>query len=96
MAGLQSAGMIPAIRSYVASGRLLLGICLGMQMLLDGSDEFGQTEGLGLIPGRVVAIDRMRANGTRAKLPSIGWAGLYPASPWEGSALGHLSPGAGV
>jgi len=96
MAGLSAAGFVPAIRAYAAAGRPLLGICLGMQMLLDGSNEFGQTGGLGLIPGRVVAIGRLRADGTRRKLPSIGWAGLQPASPWEGSILCNLSPGTPV
>ena len=96
MAGLQQAGFAAALHGYVASGRPLLGICLGMQMLMDESEEFGQTKGLGLIPGRVRAIDRARPDGTRRKLPYIGWAGLQPASPWAGSVLQDVSPGAAV
>ncbi len=38
------------------SGRPLLGICVGMQILFDGSEEFGETQGLGIIAGRVVAV----------------------------------------
>ena len=96
MAGLTRAGFVPAIRDYVALGRPLLGICLGMQMLLDQSDEFGDTAGLGLIPGHVRAIDRDQGDGRRRKLPSIGWAGLLPEAPWEGTILAGLTPGAAV
>ncbi|MCF8516740.1 MAG: imidazole glycerol phosphate synthase subunit HisH [Rhodobacteraceae bacterium] len=53
MAGLLSGGFVPAIHAYFASSKPLLGICLGMQMLMDDSKEYGITSGLGLIPGRV-------------------------------------------
>lgn len=96
MAGLTRAGFVPAIRDYVAQGRPLLGICLGMQMLLDQSDEFGDTAGLGLIPGHVRAIDRDTDDGKRRKLPSIGWAGLQPEAAWHGTILAGLTPGAAV
>lgn len=96
MAGLTRAGFIPAIRDYVALGRPLLGICLGMQMLLEHSDEFGDTSGLGLIPGHVRGIDRATDDGKRRKLPSIGWARLQPEAPWEGTILADLPPGAAV
>ena len=96
MAGLNRAGFVPAIRDYVAAGRPLLGICLGMQMLMDQSEEFGQTPGLGLIPGQVRAIDRDRGNHPRRKLPSIGWAALSPESPWQGTPLANTEPGAAV
>lgn len=56
MAELARRDFIAALRDYAVSGRPLLGICLGMQMLLDYSEEFGVSEGLGLIPGHVEAI----------------------------------------
>jgi glutamine amidotransferase len=94
MAGLTAAGFVPAIRDFVATGRPLLGICLGMQMLLDTSEEFGQTPGLGLIPGAVRAISRARTDGGRRKLPAIGWFPLRPAGAngWEGSVLADTAP----
>lgn len=59
-----------AIRSAAADGLPVLGICLGMQLLLDGSDE-GDGRGLGLIPGRVV---RLRAR----RVPHMGWNTVHP------------------
>lgn len=95
MAGLTAGGFVPAIHAFVASGKPLLGICLGMQMLMSDSEEYGQTPGLGLIPGSVRAMPRERADGTRRKLPSIGWAGLRPgrANGWDGTVLAGLQPG---
>ena len=68
---LEKRGLIPVIREYAASGRPLLGICLGMQALLDGSEEGRGVPGLGLIPGRVI---RLPARGL--KIPHIGWNSL--------------------
>ena len=51
MAGLEKLGLIEPIRQKAAAGTPLLGICLGMQMLFDESEEFGLHKGLGLIPG---------------------------------------------
>ena len=50
MAGLEKLGLIEPIRQKAAAGTPLLGICLGMQMLFDESEEFGLHKGLGLIP----------------------------------------------
>jgi glutamine amidotransferase len=75
MKGLGDAGVIPAIEEFVQKGGPLLGICLGMQMLLDKSEEHGLHQGLGFIPGEVVEIPRNGSNGTR-KIPHIGWSAL--------------------
>jgi glutamine amidotransferase len=98
MRGLARADFVPAIRAFAASGRPLLGICLGMQMLMDTSEEFGLTPGLGLIPGRVCAIPRDREGGGRRKLPAIGWAPIRPvaAQGWAGSVLATTAPGTPV
>jgi len=68
---LQEAGLVPALEDVVASGRPMLGICLGMQLLARQSEEHGNHAGLGLIEGRVVRLTPSEA-GTR--IPHIGWA----------------------
>lgn len=69
MAALRESGMDQAILQQ-AGKKPLLGICLGMQMLLDSSTEMGGDQGLGLIPGTVEKIE------TSLKLPHIGWNSL--------------------
>lgn len=68
MDALRRRGLDVALQTAVGRGMPLLGICLGMQFLLDESDEMGQHSGLGLLPGRV---RRFPANGL--KVPHIGW-----------------------
>lgn len=80
MAGLRAQGLIDALQEYGRSGRPMLGICLGMQMLLDSNEEFGVHQGLGLIPGRVTAIPKTAADGKPHKVPHIGWSGLRHAN----------------
>lgn len=72
MKHLKSNGMSEAVALYAQSGKYVLGICLGMQLLFDTSEEFGITAGLGLIPGQVVAFDSSRFN-TPLKVPHMGW-----------------------
>ncbi|KFN39460.1 MAG: glutamine amidotransferase [Sulfuricurvum sp. MLSB] len=76
MEHLRSRGMDQAVKEYAQSGKYLLGICLGMQLLFDSSEEFGVTEGLGLIPGRVVAFDTSRFH-TPLKVPHMGWNRMF-------------------
>jgi len=74
----------------------LLGICLGMQMLLDESEEFGLTKGLGLIPGRVVPVPNVSTDGNPHKIPHIGWNELIPSeskSNWSGSVMQDIEKG---
>lgn len=68
MDGLASSGFIPAIESFVASGRPLLGICLGMQLLFEQGQESGWRAGLGILPGQVLALEP-----AGLKVPHIGW-----------------------
>ena len=74
MAALRESGMDQAILQQ-AGKKPLLGICLGMQMLLDSSTEMGGDQGLGLIPGTVEKIE------TNLKLPHIGWNSLNIVNP---------------
>ncbi len=96
MDALSSRGMDQAIRAYAASGKPLFGICLGMQLLLDSSDEFGQSHGLGLIPGKVQAIPTQDGTGASLKVPHIGWSELCLGAEresWAGTLLEGLEPG---
>jgi len=76
MENLQERGMAEAIKHYAASGKPLLGICLGMQLLFESSEEFGTTQGLGLIPGKVVGFDEEKFDHP-LKIPHMGWNELF-------------------
>jgi glutamine amidotransferase len=76
MTHLQSNGMDEAVKEFAASGRALLGICLGMQLLFESSEEFGDHEGLGLIPGKVVAFDETKFDHP-LKVPHMGWNEMF-------------------
>ena len=98
MAGLTGRGLVDPVRRHAASGRPLMGICLGMQMLASVSEEFGLNTGLGLIPGRVTAISGTTTEGLRQKIPHVGWSALLPSAAvrWEGTALADTAPGSSV
>ncbi len=76
MEHLKSDGMDEAVKAYAKSGKPLLGICLGMQLLFESSEEFGTTQGLGLIEGRVVAFDESKFD-HKLKVPHMGWNELF-------------------
>ncbi|WP_294956142.1 imidazole glycerol phosphate synthase subunit HisH [Sulfurovum sp.] len=76
MEHLQRNGMDEAVKTFAQSGKPLLGICLGMQLLFESSEEFGSTEGLGLIPGKVVAFDESKFDHP-LKVPHMGWNELF-------------------
>lgn len=88
---LERRGLAEPIRSVAASGRPVLGICLGLHLLMDESQEFGLNRGLAILPGRVVQLPR-ETNGTPRKVPHIGWTAIrrpLEASPdvWRGTVL---------
>lgn len=79
MAALRASGMQDAVLEAAAS-KPLFGVCVGMQMLLDHSEE-GDTPGLGLIPGTVQRFQlqgRTQADGSRFKVPQMGWNQVQP------------------
>lgn len=96
MQGLRERGLVAPLQRYARSGRSLMGICLGMQMLLDYSQEFGNHEGLGIIPGSVVNVPALTPAGRLHKIPHIGWSGLQPSAgrpDWHGTVFEHTKPG---
>lgn len=80
MSALQARGLVDPLRDYIAGGRPFLGVCLGLQLLLDATDE-GDAACLGLVPGRV---RRLPAG---LKVPHMGWNTVrfqVPHPLWEG------------
>ena len=77
MEHLRETGMIDAVKQFSLSGKPMIGICLGMQLLFESSEEFGLNEGLGLIPGRVVAFDKSRMDMEDHKVPHMGWNKVF-------------------
>lgn len=76
MKGLQERGLSEPIKQAVRDGKPLIGICLGMQLLFESSDEMGETAGLGLLPGVVMKIKMQDAGGhphPALKIPHMGW-----------------------
>jgi glutamine amidotransferase len=69
MDNLRDYGLVDTVKRAVASGKPFLGICLGMQLLFDESEEFGRVAGLGILPGRVVRF----ADRPGLKVPHMGW-----------------------
>lgn len=96
MQSLHKLGLVNTIRSLADKQTPMLGICLGMQLLLDESEEFVVTKGLGLIPGRVVPVPTTTITGEAQKVPHIGWNELVVAEmrdDWSGSLLQNNRPG---
>jgi glutamine amidotransferase len=96
MQALKNQNLVTVIQELSDQGTPLLAICLGMQLLLEGSDEFGQTAGLSLISGRVVAVPNKTIDGTIQKIPNIGWSSLNVSSTrssWENTILQDIKPG---
>ncbi len=85
MDGLKARGLVEVLKTNAASGKPMLGICLGAQLMLERGYEFEEREGLGLIRGTVVAFPE-----GSLRVPHIGWNTLQRSSPWEGTILEGL------
>lgn len=81
-----------ALRDFVATGRPFLGICVGLQLLMETGEEFGIHQGLGFLPGTVKRIDVKHEDETPVRVPVIGWNRLVEPSPgqWENSCLARI------
>lgn len=93
MKEVDSRGFGDAIRRYVQTGRPLLGICVGMQILFEGSEEFGDHPGLGILRGHVKAIPKVTTAGEPQRVPHIGWNHLVEPQQgrdWAGTLLAPL------
>lgn len=93
MKGLTQRAQIEPIKRFIARGRPFLGICVGMQLLLDVGEEFGEHAGLGIIPGRVQPIPNAGIDGAPHRIPHIGWNALLPPAhrpDWSNGLLRGL------
>ena len=95
---LEKRGLIEAVHDFVNSGKPLLGICLGMQLLMSKSYEFGEFQGLNLVTGKVVRFQALRLSGELIKVPHVGWAKLeiLENCSWDNSILQDVPDGAFV
>jgi glutamine amidotransferase len=90
--------LVGVLRERAGSGQPFLGVCLGLQLLMGTSEEFGDHDGLGMVPGSVVRFPTEGQQGERVKIPQVGWnrvAAVAPSSgtAWEKTLLRDVSPG---
>lgn len=74
---IRSRDLVKPIKDFIAGGRPFLGICLGLQLLFDVSEEGGEYEGLGVLPGRVVRFELP----DEYKVPHMGWNRVHQQQP---------------
>jgi glutamine amidotransferase len=95
MNALNTLNLNSVIKDFVQTGRPLLAICLGMELLFDESTEFSLTSGLALISGRVVPVPSLSPQGEKLKIPHIGWAELETTKTyqnWDKTVLSDIKP----
>ena len=95
MATLRQLGLAEALQEVAGAGKPVLGICLGMQLLMTDSDEFGRHKGLDLIKGDVVRFEAPSTGSRILKVPQIGWNRVFQTGrdAWEQSYLHGLKDG---
>lgn len=83
------------IHSFIETGRPFLGICVGMQVMMEQGLEFGTHRGLGLFGGTVERIDLNEADGRPLRVPLIGWNSIHQTTParWQGTAFSGVADG---
>lgn len=91
---LRVMGLDETLHRFVESERPFLGICVGMQILMEEGLEFGQHEGLGLFKGKVAKLDISDDEGRKLRVPLIGWNTLVPPAPgrWDDTPFATLPP----
>ena len=87
MEALRVLGLVDVILDVVSANIPLLGICLGMQLLFDESEEFGISKGLEVVPGRVVSLPALSTSGNHLKNPHIGWSCVVAENQSMDSAI---------
>ncbi len=92
MNNLEAKELIGPIKSFIERGKPFFGICLGMQLLFNQSEEFGSTNGLGIIPGK---IKKFNFDEKKIHIPQMGWNNIQEpvAGNWKNTALAEITNG---
>lgn len=98
MTMLQRLDLVEVLRDVAASDALLVGVCLGMQLMMEDSTEFGSHAGLGILPGRVVQFEPRSIGSRTLKVPQVQWNGVFRQragtdDPWLGTPLDGIADG---
>lgn len=101
MEALRNLNLINVLKEVVASDVFLIGICLGLQLLMSESFEFGHHKGLDLIKGQVIRFDHPKEDSRELKIPHVGWNCIYrdesnktfQGDLWKNSPLEGLPDG---
>jgi glutamine amidotransferase len=96
MKALHKLDLVTVLQDIAASGKPLVGVCLGMQLLMTESEEFGHHKGLGIIEGSVVPFDHPSEGERNLKVPQIGWNRIHQpkdSTPWNKTIFAGISSG---
>jgi glutamine amidotransferase len=93
MSTLRGHGLVDVLREAIAADVPFMGICLGVQLLMTESHEFGRHEGLGIIEGDVVPFDGPRDGDRRLKVPEVCWNRVIAKKPWTDTPLEDMPDG---
>lgn len=93
MKNLKEIGLDDELKNRVKAGVPLMGICLGLQLLFESSEEFGAHHGLGLIPGTVKKFPEIDRQGNKLRVPNIGWHRVRAQRSWEGTPMKNVAEG---
>ncbi len=98
MDNLHRLDLVEPLKDLIGEGKPLLGICLGMQLLMSESEEFGHHKGLDILKGKVIRFPAVRKDGERIKIPQVGWNRIDKPQgegirDWSGSLLSDASEG---
>ncbi|MEO8165144.1 MAG: imidazole glycerol phosphate synthase subunit HisH [Betaproteobacteria bacterium] len=87
--------LVSPLRDIAASNTPLFGICLGLQLLMTESEEFGTHQGLGVIEGRVRHFGKPQTNGKILKVPQVGWNRVHRprTDAWDDTVLNPIADG---
>jgi glutamine amidotransferase len=94
MNALHRLDLVTVLREFAACGKPFLGVCLGMQLLMTESQEFGRSEGLDIIKGSVIPFGEPREGDRKLKVPQIGWNQIHASEntiKWDNTILNGLS-----
>lgn len=95
MDALRRHDLVAPMKAHIVSGKPFLGVCLGMQLLMTESEEFGTHAGLDVFQGSVVQFPHINSQGDRIKVPQVGWNTIAcPGATWSTPLLDGVKPGA--